>query len=383
MDICFEYPQTIGAIKELMKLEFHKVENPCLEKEFYMNYDPGRIPRSIIPENQEFPMLSLSSRVTPEKQYYIRNHFPYPALPLNDWALNIEGLVQKPISLNYQAFFQFPQIILPVTMECTGNKRAYFQPKARGIQWEQGAVSHALWTGVPLRTLLQVAGIMPNVREVIFEGMDTGERTDLPGIFRFARSLPVEKAMHPDTLIALCMNGKPIPYKHGYPARLIVPNWYGMASVKWLSRIVATDQVFTGPFQRIDYVVYRSETDSQRRPVTLMKVNSVISQPTDQAVLRRGKHFITGTAWSGHGSVKMVEISLDEGESWNLVVWLDSEEKYSWRRWGWDWNVSVPGTYLIMVKATDDKGNIQPLQAEWNVMGYENNSIPQIQVYVE
>ena len=222
-----------------------------------MKYDPGRIPRSIIPENQEFPMLSLSSRVTPEKQYYIRNHFPYPALPLNDWVLNIEGLVQKPISLNYQAFFQFPQIILPVTMECTGNKRAYFQPKARGNQWEQGAVSHALWTGVPLRTLLQVAGIMPNVREVIFEGMDTGERTDLPGIFRFARSLPVEKAIIPSTLDCSLYERKTYTLQTWIPSTINRPNWYGMASIKWLSRIVATDQVFKGPFQRIDYVVCR------------------------------------------------------------------------------------------------------------------------------
>ncbi|NQX66140.1 sulfite oxidase [Paenibacillus alba] len=346
-------------------------------------YHAGRIPRSIIPENQEFPMLSLSSRITPEFQYYIRNHFPYPALPLNDWVLKIEGLVHKPISLSYQALYQCPQITLPVTMECAGNKRAYYQPKTKGDQWEQGAVSHALWTGVPLRTLLQIAGIMPDAREVIFEGADAGERVDLPGMFPFARSLPIEKAMDPDTLIALCMNGKPIPYKHGYPARLIVPNWYGMASVKWLSRIVAIDHVFMGPFQTNDYVIYRSETDSQRRPVTLMKVNSVIAQPTDQAVVRRGRHFITGTAWSGHGLVKKVQISFDHGETWDQVFWIDSEEKYSWRRWMWEWHVAEPGTYTIRVKATDDKGNTQPLQADWNVKGYENNSIFQIKVYVE
>lgn len=346
-------------------------------------YDPGRIPRSIIPENQEFPMLSLSSWVTPANKHYIRNHFAYPTLPLNDWVLHIEGLVQRPVSLNYQTLFQFPQITLSVTLECAGNKRAYYHPKAKGDQWEQGAVSNALWTGVPLRTLLQVAGIMPQVREVIFEGMDAGERADLPGTFHFARSLPIEKAMHPDTLIALYMNGSPIPYKHGYPARLIVPNWYGMASVKWLSRIVAADQAFQGPFQSRDYVVYASETDSLRRPVTLMKVNSVISQPTDQAIVRRGKHFITGAAWSGHGIVKIVEISLDQGESWDLVTWLDSEVTNSWRRWGWEWHVPVPGTYFIMVKATDVMGNSQPLQAAWNVKGYENNAIPHIQIYVE
>ncbi|CAH1227837.1 Protein-methionine-sulfoxide reductase catalytic subunit MsrP [Paenibacillus allorhizoplanae] len=346
-------------------------------------YDPARIPRSTIPENQEFPMLALSSWVTPENKFYIRNHFPYPVLPTNDWKLSIVGFVQHPIHLNYQALFQYPQITLPVTMECSGNKRTYFQPKTRGVQWEQGAVSHAIWTGVSLRTLLQAAGISPNAREVIFEGMDTGERTDLPGTFRFARSLPIEKSMHPDTLIALYMNGKPLPYKHGYPARLIVPNWYGMASVKWLYRIVATDQEFKGPFQEKDYVVYRSEADTKRRPVTLMKVNAAISQPTDQTIMRRGMHIITGTAWSGHGFVKKVEISLDRGKSWSLVRWLDPEEKYSWRRWGWDWHVPVPGTYHIMVKATDDKDNTQPLQAEWNVNGYENNSMPQIQIYVE
>jgi DMSO/TMAO reductase YedYZ molybdopterin-dependent catalytic subunit len=350
---------------------------------FMRLYDPERIPRSIIPENQEFPMLTLSSQLTPENLYYIRNHFPYPAIPMHNWYLQIQGLVHKTLQLHYQDLMKMPQVTLPVTMECSGNKRGFFHPKAPGEQWELGAVSHALWTGVPLRDILQHAGILSHAQEVVFEGMDSGQRTDMPGTFFYARSLPIDKAMHPDTLVALFMNGKPLPYKHGYPLRLIVPGWYGMASVKWLRSIVIIDRPFHGPFQTVDYVIYSSDSDTSPRPVTTMKVNSVIAQPTDQAILIRGTHQVIGTAWSGDGPVVQIEVSLDNGNTWHTATWLDPVELYSWRRWSWTWHALRTGTYHLMVKATDAGGHTQPMQAEWNVKGYENNSVHHIQVYVE
>ncbi|MDF2960384.1 MAG: sulfite oxidase [Paenibacillus sp.] len=346
-------------------------------------YNPQRIPRSIIPENQEFPMLSLSSQLTPGSLHYIRNHFPYPYIPMYDWHLDIQGQVQRPLQLYYKDLLRMPQVTLPVTLECAGNKRALFQPKVRGEQWELGAVSHAVWKGVRLRDILQAAGILSHVQEVIFEGMDSGQRTDMPGTFIYSRSLPVHKAMHPDTLVALFMNGNPLPYKHGHPARLIVPGWYGMASVKWLRRIVISDQPFQGPFQKVDYVVYPSDHSQSPRPVTVIKVNSVIVQPTDQAVLRKGTRQVYGVAWSGENPVAQIQISSDNEETWHPATWLDPEERYSWRRWIWKWHVSTAGTYQLKAKATDSCGNTQPLHAERNVKGYENNSIHQIQVYVE
>ncbi|MCZ8515373.1 sulfite oxidase [Paenibacillus filicis] len=346
-------------------------------------YHPQRIPRSVIPENQEFPMLSLSSQITPEALHYVRNHFPYPYLPAHDWHLNVEGCVRNPLQLSYNDLINMPQVTLPVTLECSGNKRAFYEPKVRGEQWELGAVSHALWTGVRLREILQSTGILSEAQEIIFEGMDSGQRTDMPGTFIYSRSLPIYKAIHPDTLIALFMNGKPLPYKHGYPARLIVPGWYGMASVKWLQRIIVSDRPFQGPYQKIDYIVYPSDPNQSPRPVTVMKVNSVIAQPTDRAVLKKGTHHVFGAAWSGEVPVSKIQINLDDEETWYPATWIDPEERYSWRRWIWEWHASKAGTYLLKSKATDSNGNTQPLHGEWNAKGYENNSIHQIVVYVE
>lgn len=328
-------------------------------------------------------MLSLSSQLTPVSLHYIRNHFPYPDIPAYDWHLDIEGRVRNPLKLNYKDLLRLPQVTLPVTLECAGNKRALFHPKVRGEQWELGAVSHAVWTGVRLRDILQAANMLSDAQEIIFEGMDSGQRTDMPGTFSYSRSLPLVKAMHPDTLVALYMNGNPLPYKHGYPARLIVPGWYGMASVKWLRRMMISGQPFQGPFQKADYVVYPTDRNHSPRPVTAMKVNSVIAQPTDQSVIRKGTRQVFGVAWSGEVPVTQIQISSDEEDKWYPATWLDPEVRYSWRRWSWKWHVPKAGIYRLKSKATDSSGNTQPLHAEWNVKGYENNSIHQIQIYVD
>lgn len=355
-----------------------------LGEEFSMRlYNPGRIPRSVVPENQEFPMLALSSQLTPESLHYIRNHFPYPSFSPGDWHLDIGGLVRNPVRLHYDDLMRMSMVSLPVTMECAGNKRAFFHPKVRGEQWELGAVSLAVWTGVRLRDILSAANLLSDANEVIFEGMDFGQRTDIKGTFHYSRSLPLAIALHPDTLVALFMNGNPLPFKHGYPARLIVPGWYGMASVKWLRSVLLSDQPFEGPFQKLDYMIYQMNPNLGRRPVTSMKVNSAIVQPTDQSVLKKGIRQVFGVAWAGEHPVTQIHISLDKEHTWQTAVWLDPEQRYSWRRWVWQWDASKEGTYVIKAKAADSVGNTQPLYAEWNVKGYENNSIHQIQVYVE
>ncbi|UUZ92695.1 sulfite oxidase [Paenibacillus sp. P25] len=303
---------------------------------------------------------------------------------MSTWRLGVQGSVRNPRSFTYRELLSMPQVTLPVTLECSGNKRALFHPKARGEQWQTGGVSHAVWTGVALRDILSMCGLLDRAREVVFEGLDRGERTDRPGIFAYARSLPLEKALHPHTIIALHKNGKPLPYKHGFPARLIVPGWYGMASVKWLHRIVVTDHAFQGPFQTVDYVYYKDEADpSHRRPVTVMKVNSVIARPSDQEIVRRGVHTVTGAAWSGEGPVVQAHVSVDAGRTWQEAEWLDPPFPYAWRRWRLRWNAARPGAYDIMVKALDASGRTHPKEAEWNLKGYGNNGIHHIRVYVD
>jgi DMSO/TMAO reductase YedYZ molybdopterin-dependent catalytic subunit len=337
-----------------------------------------------MPENQEFPMLSLSSRITPENLFYTRNHFPYPNVDMRSWGLCINGCVNREVYLRYHDLLKMPQITLPVTLECAGDKRALFHPKARGEQWELGAISHAVWTGVRLVDLLYLADIQMNACEVTFEGMDKGVRTDMPGEFSYKRSLPLEKALNPDTIIGLYMNGKPLPYRHGYPARLIVPGWYGMASVKWLHQITVIKGQFQGPFQVVDYVYDRNPlTLSSFEPVTTIRLNSTIARPTDQEVLAKGENWVLGTALSGEDPVVLVEISTDNGTTWLPTSWLDPQESYSWRHWCWKWTVKTSGTYDIKVRANDAAGNFQGEMTDWNVKGYGYNAIQHIRVYVD
>lgn len=329
-------------------------------------------------------MLSLSSRITPERLFYIRNHFPYPDLDLRFWGMHVGGLVDRPIYLSYQDLLRMQQVSLPVTLECAGEKRSLFQPKTRGEQWELGASSHAVWTGVRLANILYAAGVQKKACEVTFEGMDKGTRTDRPGVFSYVRSLPIKEALNPDILIALYMNGKPLPYRHGYPARLIVPGWYGMASVKWLHRISVMDKPFKGPFQTVDYVYERNAlSPSLSEPVTTIRLNSTMANPTDQEVLAKGEHWLVGTAISGPYPVVLVEISKDNGKTWKPAIWLDPYESYSWRRWCLKWEITNSGTYDIWVRALDSAGNTQPETADWNEKGYGYNAIQKVRVYVD
>ncbi|MDQ0875547.1 DMSO/TMAO reductase YedYZ molybdopterin-dependent catalytic subunit [Paenibacillus sp. V4I3] len=223
-----------------------------------------------------------------------------------------------------------------------------------------------------------------DAREVTFEGMDKGVRTDMPGMFSYTRSLSLEHALHPDTIVALYMSGKPLPYRHGYPARLIVPGWYGMASVKWLHRIVVIEEHFQGPFQVVDYVYDRKPlTLSSSEPVTTIRLNSTIARPTDQEVLAKGENWVWGTAISGSVPVVLVEISTDNGNTWLAASWLDQQEAYSWRRWCWKWTVTESGSYDIKVRAKDATGNIQSEMADWNVKGYGYNAIQHIRVFID
>ncbi len=329
-------------------------------------------------------MLSLSSRITPEHLFYVRNHFPYPVVDLSSWKLGIGGLVDQPANYSYEDLLRMPQYSLAVTLQCAGEKRAYFHPLTPGEQWELGANSHAVWTGVRLADLLRAAGIRRNALEVTFEGMDRGGRTDMPGEFTFMRSLPIPVACHPDLLIALYMNGQPLPFRHGYPARLIVPGWYGMASVKWLQRITVIDEPFQGPFQTNDYVYLREGGDQPAsEPVTRIRLNAMIAQPTDQEVIARGNHWITGAAIAGDHPVALVEISIDHGDTWHAASWIDPHETYAWRRWCYLWGADQKGTFSMMARAVDLLGNTQPVRPDWNKKGYGYNAIQKIQVHVE
>ncbi|HYE81113.1 MAG TPA: sulfite oxidase [Clostridia bacterium] len=340
---------------------------------------------SLHPENQETPIHFIRSWITPTEYFYRRNHFPYPDLTSNSFLLQINGEIKDEMVFPYRYIKSLPAKEVTMVLECSGNKRSRFEPEVYGEQWEDGAVSQGIWKGVPLHKLLEAAGLKSTAVEVVFEGLDYGERTDFNGVFRYARSLPVEKAMHPDTIIAYQLNNKPIPYRHGFPLRLVVPQWYAMASVKWLNRITVIDHEFKGPFQTVDYVYYpNKDDDSGKKPVTTINVDSIIQKPTEYSILDKGLHEIYGIAWAGKGVIEEVELSFDKGLTWvNAELYRDKREPYSWVFWKYRWDIKQSGEYTIMSRARDSAGSMQPSKAEWNRKGYGYNAVYTAEVKVE
>ncbi len=220
---------------------------------------PALIPRQQNPDNLEFPFASLEGVLTPNDLFYIRNHFAAPRLDSMAWRLQVVGAVDKPLEFTYAQLLDLPSVTKTITLECAGNGRAFLTPKAAGVQWELGAVSTAEWTGVPLSKVLEKAGVKDGAVDVVLEGGDKGERKNDPkpaGAFPFTRGLPLAKAMKPEVLLAWKMNGEALPEAHGFPVRAVVGGWYGMASVKWLARVVVSDRPYEGYDQVIDYAVW-------------------------------------------------------------------------------------------------------------------------------
>ncbi|MBA4493941.1 sulfite oxidase [Paenactinomyces guangxiensis] len=340
---------------------------------------PCPVTVSLEPENQETPVHFVEDWITPEEFFYKRNHFPYPPPDDVPTTLKIEGLVKRPLVLDYKQLLSLPAKTLIATLECAGNKRILFHPRVYGVQWQKGAISQGIWGGVPLYTLLRMAGIKRSARDIVFTGADRG-----PDQSVYERSLPVEKAMHPDTIVAYQMNGGPIPHAHGFPFRLIVPGWYAMASVKWLCKITAIDSAFEGSFQTTDYMYYpHADTDDGKKPVTTIKVNSFIQQPQDYDTLKKGLNLIKGFAWTGKGTISKVEVSTDNGVSWKPASLFKSQHPYAWTFWKYEWQAEQKGEFIILARAKDSTGRVQPMVPEWNRKGYGYNAITSIRVQVK
>ena len=269
-----------------------------------------------------------------------------------------------------------------MTMECAGNGRTRMTPVPPGHPWELGAVSTARFTGVPLRDVLERAGVDGGAVEVAFAGADAGVTETGPPA-RFERSLPLDRAMDPDVLLAWEMNGEPLPPPHGFPLRLVVPGWYGVASVKWLAEIRVLDAPFDGFFQAERYV-YRGEAGvADGTPVTRMRVRALIAQPGEGERLPAGAATeIRGTAWSGEAPVRRVEVSVDGGATWQDARLGDAESPYAAAPWSLAWTPPHAGRHLLLARATDEAGHVQPLEPVWNELGYGNNVVQRVEVEV-
>jgi DMSO/TMAO reductase YedYZ molybdopterin-dependent catalytic subunit len=292
------------------------------------------------------------------------------------------------LALSYKELREMPSETRIATLECAGNGRVFLVPQVRGAQWELGAVGNAEWTGVPLRALLEQAGLEDDACEVVLEGADRGipaEEPKPPGPISYARSVPREKAVQPEVLIAYQMNGRDLSRDHGYPVRAIVPGHYGMASVKWLTRIQAVRQPFQGYWQTSDYGFWESiDGKPVRRPLAEMKLKSAIARPSVyETLLPNRTYTIFGAAWAGETVVTEIAVSTDGGQTWAQAQFLDPAHRYAWRRWKFDWPTpKQPGRYTLLARAKDGNGIVQPDEHDWNYGSYVIAHLLPIEVMV-
>jgi DMSO/TMAO reductase YedYZ molybdopterin-dependent catalytic subunit len=332
--------------------------------------------------NSGMPLESLRHDVTPVGLHYCLIHFDIPDLAGPAWRLRIEGLVDRALTLSLTELQALPARIERVTLECAGNGRAQTSPRYPSIPWIEEAVSTAEWTGVPLANVLRAAGLRPGARELVFWGADRG--IDRGTEHAFARSLEPVEAMREDVLLAYAMNGQPLPPQHGFPLRLVVLRWYGMASVKWLERIEAIDHAFDGVQQAHSYH-FRKLPGERGVPCTLMRVNSLLAPPgvpdfyTRARVLAAGQVEIRGRAWSGEGAIVRVELAVD-GE-WRDAQLQAAPSAHAWQHWRARWD-AAPGEHDLACRATDAAGNVQPLEPPRDVTGFGNNAVQRVPVRV-
>jgi DMSO/TMAO reductase YedYZ molybdopterin-dependent catalytic subunit len=328
---------------------------------------PGLIVREKDPDNLEMPFDALAGFQTPTELFYVRSHFAVPKLEAATYRLSVEGAVRQRLELTLEQALALGRTTLSATLECAGNGRGFLQPKTKGVQWQTGAVGTAEWSGVPLAALLDKAGVRPGAVEVVLEGADGGEMKNEPkpeGKIPFARALPLEKARSKEVLLAHQMNGAPLTPAHGSPLRALVGGWYGMASVKWLRRIVVVDRPFRGLFQSVDYAVWRrGEQGVTLEPITAMEVKASIAGPRPDDVLPAGADVrVHGAAWAGEAEVTKVEVSVDGGKTWEESRLLGRPVPLCWRLWEFDWKKPAAGKHTLLARATDSRGRVQPLQ---------------------
>ena len=345
--------------------------------------DAGMVMHRAHPLNCETALSELVGGVVmPNARFYMRNNFGIPDLDAATFRLAIGGLVERSQSFTVRDLQNMRSKTQVVTLECAGNGRSLFDRPTEGEKWGLGAVSTAEWTGVPLVEILDRAGLRPDAKDVLFRGADGGTVDGRAESMRFERSLQIDDARDSDVLLAYAMNGEPLPVEHGYPLRLIVPRWYAVASVKWLTEIEVIDRTFTGYYQGHKYR-YEWERDgrSVSEPVTLQRVRALITEPLAQTEVRPGELAIRGVAWSGAAPIARIEVSVNGGD-WQEARLVSERSRYSWQWWELITRVEKSERLTLRARATDLAGRTQPERAEWNRLGYGNNEIQDVPIRV-
>ena len=335
----------------------------------------------------EMPPEFANAWLTPVQHFYVRNHMIEPAkVNAAQWKFSVGGEVEKPLTLTLADLARAEQHSVTNTLECAGNGRAFQNPKVPGIQWQRGAVGNARFTGPRLGDVLRRAGIKSSGKHVMCRGLD-----EVPGnVPPFIRSIPIEKALDSDTLIATHMNGSALTQHHGFPARALVPGWVGAASCKWLTEIKVLDKEFEGNFMKPGYrypnhpvAPGTAVNPDDTHPLTALTVKSIIVGPADGSKLKAGAVSIHGLAWAGEADIVKVEVSTDAGQTWNSALLGKEHAHYAWRLWSYSWKPSKSDDYTILSRATDSQGRVQPDSADWNPSGYLYNAADKVTVHVQ
>ncbi len=348
------------------------------------------IARVTRPYDAETPVREFTSFLTPNHRFFVRSHFGPPAPELiteANWKLRVGGLTDQPLELTLKDLAQFERVTITAVVQCSGNGRAFHRPKVPGVQWERGAVGNAQWTGVRLRDVLAKAGLRRNAKHVQFKGADRPVVSSVP---LFVRSIPLEKALHPDTMLAYEMNGRPLPLLHGAPLRVITPGWMADSCIKWLTDITVQAEEAKGYYMQTAYRVPVTAIQpnsglpgTSMVPVEAMVVKSLIVSPVNDGQVGLVPVTIQGVAWSGEASVATVELSFDEGKTWEPARFVGEDERYAWRRWQYVWKPKGPGSVAILSRATDAEGQVQPQSTPWNPSGFLWNGWDRVTVTVQ
>jgi DMSO/TMAO reductase YedYZ molybdopterin-dependent catalytic subunit len=332
--------------------------------------------------NRGIPLEALRYDTTPTGLHYLLVHFDIPCIDPAAWRLRVGGNVKGKLTLGLDDLRRRPRRTSLVTFECAGNGRARLSPRPISQPWLDEAVSTAEWTGAPLAPLLDEVGLAPDTIELVFTAADHGVEKGYE--HDYGRSLTVEEAMQPDVLLAYEMNGRPLEPQHGFPLRLIVPGWYGMTQVKWLSRIDAVAVPFDGYQQRVAYF-YKRDPEDPGEPVTRMRPRALLAPPgfpdflTRRRILDAGRIVVRGRAWSGYGAISRVEFAVDG--QWTDAALGKASGPLAWCSWSAEWDATL-GEHVLSCRATDSAGNRQPTDPPWNLQGMGNNSVQEVPMTV-
>ena len=334
--------------------------------------------------NHGMPLEALRYDVTPLGLHYLLTHYDIPDVDPVTYRLSIGGLVERALSLSLEELRSRPRVTAAVTLECAGNGRARLTPRPVSQPWLNEAVGTMRWTGTPLAPLLREAGLSDNAVDVVFTGVDHGvERGEEQD---YARGLPLREALREEVLLAYEANDVPLLPQHGFPLRLVVPGWYGMAHVKWLRSIEVVDTPFDG-YQQRAYSL-RQQTGETGTQLTRIDPRALMAPPgfpdfmSRTRILGVGEHVLHGRAWSGWGEVDRVEVSTDDGATWAPAELEPPVDAWAWRRWTFTWRADTPGRYVVSARAADTTGRSQPSEQPWNRGGFSNTSPQRVDVVV-